>query len=132
MAAENVEIVRRGLNAWNEQDQDVMLSLFSTDVEIDASDRVLNPDAYVGIEGFMRFRDEIAEAWDRFQVDIEEVLESGGEVVVFVRSVARGRGSGAEVEFRSAWLVTVSDHKISRLRLYRDRAEALEAAGLSN
>jgi ketosteroid isomerase-like protein len=131
VSEENVELVRAGLRAWNGQDQDAMLQLFSTDVEIDASDRVLNPDAYVGLEGFIRFRDEIAEAWDRFEVEIEEVFDAGDQVLVFVRSSGRGRGSGAEAEFRSAWLVTVSDRKIVRLRLYRDREESLQAAGLS-
>jgi ketosteroid isomerase-like protein len=78
----------------------------------------------------MRFRRDIADAWDRFELEIEDLLESGDLVVVFVRSIGTGRASGIEVDLRSAWLVTVFDHKITRLRLYREREEALEAAGL--
>ena len=131
MSEENIEIVRGALDAWNRQDDEAALQLFSADTELDASGRILNPDIYTGIEGFMRFRRDIAEAWDRFELEIEDLFDSGSLVVVFVRSIGKGRASGIEVDFRSAWLVTVSDQKITRVRLYRERKEALEAAGLS-
>src|SRR5690348_8309611 len=103
MSKENVQVVRDALEAWNLEDQDAALELFSTDVELDASDRVLNPDSYRGIDGLLRFRREIADIWDRFQLDIEEVFESDDMVVIFVRSTGEGRASGVEVDFRSAW-----------------------------
>lgn len=131
MSEENIEIVRSALDAWNRQDDEAALQLFSVDTELDASGRILNPDIYTGIEGFMRFRRDIAEAWDRFELEIEDLFDSGSLVVVFVRSIGKGRASGIEVDFRSAWLVTMSDQKITRVRLYRERKEALEAAGLS-
>jgi ketosteroid isomerase-like protein len=130
MSQENVEMVRDAIETWNRQDHDAALKFFSPDAELDASGRILNPDIYTGVEGLMRFRRDIAEAWDRFELEIEDVFESGDLVVVFVRSIGRGRASGVEVDFRSAWLATVSDHKITKLRLYRERKEALEAAGL--
>jgi ketosteroid isomerase-like protein len=131
MSRQNVELVRSALEAWNRQDEEAALQLFSPEVELDVSGRVLNPDIYTGIDGFMRFRREIAEAWTRFELEIEDLFESGSLVVAFVRSIGMGRASGIEVDFRSAWLITVSDQKITRLRLYRERKEALEAAGLS-
>jgi ketosteroid isomerase-like protein len=131
MVEQNVELVRSAFDAWNRQDEMAALQLFSTDAELDVSGRILNPEIYTGIDGLMRFRRDIAEAWDRFELEIEDHFESGSLVVVFVRSTGKGRASGIEVDFRSAWLVTVSDQKITRLRLYRERKEALEAAGLS-
>ena len=125
--------MRSALDAWNRQDDEAALQLFSADTQLDARRAAsLNPDIYTGIEGFMRFRRDIAEAWDRFELEIEDLFDSGSLVVVFVRSIGKGRASGIEVDFRSAWLVTVSDQKITRrVRLYRERKEALEAAGLS-
>jgi ketosteroid isomerase-like protein len=131
MSAENVEIVRRGLEAWNRQDLEALSECFSPDVEIDLSDRVLNPDQYRGADGFMRWRSEIGEAWDDFRVEAERFFDAGNDVVAFVRAVGKGRAGGAEVDFRSAWLMTLTDRKVTRARLYRDRAEALEAAGLA-
>ena len=131
MSQENVDLVRNAIEAWNRQDHDAAWKSVSPDAELDASGRVLNPDIYTGVDGFIRFRRDIAEAWDRFELEIEDLLESGNlVVVVFIRSTGRGRASGIDVDLRSAWLVTVFDHKITRIRLYRQREEALEAVGL--
>lgn len=130
MSEENVEIVRRGFEAWDRQDYEVASNDFSSDVEIDASDRLLNPAVYNGIEGAKRFRNEIAEAWDEYRVEIEDLFSAGDEVVVLVRSTARGRASGAQVDSRAAWVVELREHKVARLRLYRELSQALEAVGL--
>ena len=131
MSSENVEIVRSGFVAWDRRDYGAATSHFSPVVEIDASDRVLNPAVYNGLEGAIRFRDEIAEAWEEFHVEVEDVVPAGDDVVVLVHSSGRGRASGAKVESRAAWVATVRDQRIARLRLYRDRSRALEAVGLS-
>ena len=130
MSRENVEIVRDGFEAWDRHDYEAAASHFSADVEIDVSDRVLNPAVYNGLDGAMRFRDEIAETWDEFHVEIEEVVSAGDEVVVLVRSSGLGRASGAQVDSRAAWVAAVREQRITRLRLYRDRSRALAAVGL--
>jgi ketosteroid isomerase-like protein len=131
MTSANVELVRRVFDCWNRRDPDAALELLSPDAELDASDRILNPDIYSGADGLMRFSREVAEPWERFQLDIEEAFESDDQVVVFVRSIGIGRGSGVEVDVRSAWVVTVSDERITSLRLYRERNAALQAVGLA-
>jgi len=130
MSQENVEIVRRSFDAWNRQDSAAAAKDLAPDVEIDATDRILNPQVYGGVEGAMRFRHEIAEVWDEFRVEIEELLPVGEEVVVLVHSVARGRGGGVPVDARGAWVVSVRDRKVTRFRLYREREQALAAVGL--
>jgi ketosteroid isomerase-like protein len=131
MSRENVEIVRNGFEAWDRHDYEAAASHFSPDVEIDVTDRVLNPAIYSGLDGAMRFRDEIAETWDEFHVEIEDVVSAGHEVVVLVRSSGLGRASGAQVDSRAAWVAAVREQRITRLRLYRDRSQALAAVGLS-
>ena len=69
--------------------------------------------------------------WGEFSVEIEDLLPVGDEVVVFVRASAHGRISGARVDSRGTWVVRVREGKVKRLRLYRDRGDALEAVGLS-
>jgi ketosteroid isomerase-like protein len=129
MAPDNAEIVRRGFEAWNRSEDDELPTYFSPDVEIDASDRVLNPAVYRGLEGARRFRSEIAETWGGFRVEIEELRAPGDDrVVAFVRVSGQGRASGAAVDARSAWLARVGDGKVTHLRLYRDRSEAVAAA----
>ena len=61
-----------------------------------------------------------------------EVLPGGEEglVVALFRMVARGRGSGVEVERKDALVFKLRDSKIVRIGYYNDQAQALEAAGL--
>ena len=89
---------------------------------------MLNPAVYRGLEGARRFRSEISETWGGFRVEIEELRASGDRVVAFVRVSGQDRASGAAVDARSARLAQVADGKVTRLRLYRDRSEALAAA----
>jgi ketosteroid isomerase-like protein len=97
MTRDNAEIVRRGFEAWDAGDDDALPTYFSPDVEIDASDRILNPAVYRGLDGAHRFRSEISENWGGFSVEIEELLVSGDRVVAFVRVSGQGRASGAAV-----------------------------------
>jgi ketosteroid isomerase-like protein len=55
----------------------------------------------------------------------------GDELVAVIHTIARGQGSGIRVENRIAHLWTFRDGKATRFRVYLSRAEALEAAGLS-
>jgi len=49
---------------------------------------------------------------------------------VMVKLLARGKGSGVEVEARGAHVCTVRDGRAVRLEMYLDPARALEAVGL--
>jgi ketosteroid isomerase-like protein len=51
-------------------------------------------------------------------------------VLVFVRVSATGRESGTPVEIRPAHEFTIRDGLLVRFKVYADRGEALEAAGL--
>jgi hypothetical protein len=66
------------------------------------------------------------------KVEAERFFDVDEErVVVFVRASAKGEGSGVPVEIRDAHEFTIRDGVFVRWKLYADRAEALEAAGLS-
>jgi len=70
-------------------------------------------------------------AWETFRFEAEEYLDHGDHVVVGGMQIGRGRDSGVEVRISTFSVVTLQDGKITRHRSYLDRAEALEAAGLS-
>jgi ketosteroid isomerase-like protein len=61
----------------------------------------------------------------------ERFFERADQVVVFVRIRGRGKGSGVEIENRAAHVGTVRSGKVVRLVVYPERAQALEAGGLS-
>jgi ketosteroid isomerase-like protein len=70
--------------------------------------------------------------WDSHEAGVDEVIDAGDRVVVFWWQRRTGRGSGVPVELNSAQVWTVRDGKVTRIDNYTDRAEALEAVGLSD
>jgi ketosteroid isomerase-like protein len=72
----------------------------------------------------------LRDAWAGWRFEPERFIDAGGAVVVFVRVVATGRASGMPIEIPDAHVVTVVNGRITSTRVYRDRQEALRAAGL--
>jgi ketosteroid isomerase-like protein len=131
MSQENVEIVRRGIEAWNRRDLTTISAQWRSDGEIDWS-RARGP-----LKGVYRGHAERETFWNGFWSTFEDVklephgfTEAGSEVVVSNTAHARGR-EGVEVIARSTFVYTVENGQITRIRMFQERAEALEAAGLS-
>jgi ketosteroid isomerase-like protein len=68
--------------------------------------------------------------FDRVTVVPEESIECDEHVVVPNRTHLWGR-DGVKVEARSVSVVTLRDGRIVQWRLHQEKAEALEAVGLS-
>ena len=130
MSQENVEIVRRHIETWNRRDLTTWLALYSPDAEIDWS-RARAPyrGLYRGREQQKAFWDEFWSTFEDSQLEIHNLTEAGSEVVVWNTAHMWGR-DGIEVTARSALVFTVENRRITCLRLFQERAEALEAAGL--
>jgi ketosteroid isomerase-like protein len=131
MSEENVEVVRRWIDAQNRADLDGWLSDFAPDAEWHTSGRFADRGVYRGREGLVRY-------WAELQEDIEELTTSVSEIratgdKVFVAAILRGQGRQSKARFEErAWLVaTCCDEGVERVEAYLDPDEALEAAGLS-
>jgi ketosteroid isomerase-like protein len=79
----------------------------------------------------MRIRSHWLESWEDQEIDLEQFVSQGGNVVVTCHVTARGRGSGIEVDTRLHFHFRLRDGKVVHIYEHLDRAEALEAAGLS-
>jgi ketosteroid isomerase-like protein len=129
---EHERLIRQGYDAWNRGDWESMEAVLAPDFEVDATNRVLNPDRYEGIDGFRRLAGEMAEVWDTWEIEPLELVERGNLMFVAHRVRARGKGSGVEVvqTYWSVW--AVRDNKGVKLSLFVDRDRALAAAGLTD
>jgi ketosteroid isomerase-like protein len=131
MSQENVEIVRRCIESMNNRDLSQVLELLDPDVEIDLSRNIFNPHVYRGHSGVEEWRRVVEDVWDDFRSVLEELIDAGDNVVAALTIGGKGRESGVDVKMRLFNVWTLSDSKVVRLvGGYRDRAEALEAAGL--
>jgi ketosteroid isomerase-like protein len=131
MSRENVEVKNAVVRRW----------IFSFENHTDAFRDTLHPEIewcpfeedntpLYGIEAAMRSRNRWLDTWGEHRFDLEEVIEAGDSVVVLAHVMARGKGSGVEVDVRLYMQFKVRDDKVVYIFEHRDRAAALEAAGL--
>ena len=128
MSQENVEIVRRTLTARKGED---LAELLDPTVRLDLSERVFNPAVYEGYEGLTRWRADVEDVWESYRAEPEEFFEGDEVVVAFTHERGRGRGSGVNVDRHVAFLCRFSAGRVSEIRLYLDREQALRDAGLA-
>jgi ketosteroid isomerase-like protein len=100
---------------------------------VDFSRRLVEPAVLRGRDEALAALGQIGEPWDDWPVwEPQELIEAGDKVLAFIRTTARGKGSGVEVEAHVWNLWTIRDGKLVELTYFgADRAAALEAAGLS-
>jgi ketosteroid isomerase-like protein len=84
-----------------------------------------------GREGIDQLRAMLKETWDEWRFEPERYLDAHDRVVVFVRVVGRGAASGAPFEMEVTHVWTIRAGRARSIHVYRNRSEALEAAGLS-
>ena len=131
MSDDNLDVVRRALDAWNRGDLERALEDMHPDAEVDWSDsRGLHRGIFRGREQVTRFYEEWFEVFERVEIHPEELIEVGEHVVVPNLGRARGR-EGVSVSARSTQVFTLREGKVVRVRLYQDQEAALRAVGLA-
>jgi ketosteroid isomerase-like protein len=130
MSQENVARIGRFLELFNRREINAWLEIMATDVEwhVDPQD----PDTTVhrGREAARRYALNWIEMMESL-VQVSEVFEGGDQVVAWTRINSRGGASGVLVGLDLAFVFTLRDGLVVRIQETQDRAEALEAAGLS-
>ena len=112
MSQENVEVVRRAIAAFIEGDYERLIELSDPQVEYDVSRTSPESRVVCGPEEVLAVLEEWVDTW---------VIQERGKL----------KGSDAWVEHPRGVVYTVRDQRVVRYEEHEDRAEALEAAGLS-
>ena len=132
MSQENVEIVRRMLEAYVSGDFETALAAYDPEVEFDVS---IRPEGgvYRGHDGVVEAVRSWTGTWDDYRVEVEEIIDAGGDRVLLVdRQTGRGKGSAAPLDQQTFWVYTIRAGKIIRVKWLPTREQAFrEAAGLS-
>ena len=132
MSQENVDIVREAFEAFLGGDQETTAQLVDPEVEFHGTvggleeGRIAHGQSQID----QTFEAEDLEAWEERRLEAEEFIDAGDNVVVLLHEYRRGRGSGVELETKTAVVVAVSGGRVVRIQGYMDRDAALEAAGL--
>jgi ketosteroid isomerase-like protein len=131
MSQENVEIVRRLLTAIEERRPDDVLPHLHSELEIVPSSEFPESEILRGPAGFMRFMTRWPEIFECYEFTHEQFWDAGDQVVVVLHERARVPRSGSALDDRFAHIWTLRDGVVSRIQVFKDLAEALEGAGLS-
>ncbi len=132
MSQKDFEIPRRLIDAYNRRDMDAFVELLDPNVEWIPIMAALEGRVYCGHEGVRAWIDDLDEDWEYFEPCLEDFHDLGDRILIFGHWRARGRASGVELDNQpAAWIYKIKDGKVVWMRTFTDRAEALEAAGLS-
>jgi ketosteroid isomerase-like protein len=132
MSQENVAIVKRAVDAFNAHDVEQWLSFIAAEFEFVDHMGAVAEERGTGRDAFRRQIEGWFEAFPDFRASVEEFIDAGDRVVSVTTWQGTGAGSRLPYYQKAAEVVTVRNGKITRAELgFADRAEALEAAGLS-
>ena len=127
MSQEDVEIVRRLIEACNRRDWDAMLETGDPEIEI----VTLMSGTHHGYAGWRRVVEQMAEEVSGFQFVPEDLIDAGPDRVVAVtRWVGAGRTSGIAVPNTIGFVYTLRDGLVVRQESFRNKTDALKAVGL--
>jgi ketosteroid isomerase-like protein len=132
MSQENVDLIRRSILGWNERGAEALIEYLDPEVEFHAPRESMNPGVYHGPRGVRTYFDRLSKVMEDQRVASVDVIEVDDDrVIAVVKAFAKTSHFAGEVEMNWAWLITVQDGLATRVETFTDRAQALEAAGLS-
>jgi ketosteroid isomerase-like protein len=129
MSQENVEIVRRAVERYNET-AELDVEVLDPEVEL-----VIDPASFVGgtyhgPEGVRAFFDRLGESFDRVQLEVDRYVDADDSVVALGRTRVHGERSDITTGQPLAWVFRLQDRRVVAMRSYFGAADALEAVGL--
>jgi uncharacterized protein len=130
VSRENLEIVRRGYEAWNRGDLDEIGRLTDEAFEWREASEVPGADTRRGRAEFDHYLRSFRHFWHTFEFEPIELHDLGDRVVAVV--IERGRSAHLDVDVSQQFvhLWTIRDGKAVRLDGFYDIAAALKAAAM--
>ena len=128
MSEENVERIRAGFAAHSRGDIDAMVELYDPDAVFET----LLLGTHHGKEAIRRLYEENQTNQSGYAIEPVEMIDAGDKVVTVVQTRGTGPASQIALEDRFAFVHTMRNGLIVREQAFRNREEAVEAAGLTD
>ena len=130
MSQENVSLVERAIAAINARDIEGYLACCTENVKLETPMAAVGG-VYEGIDGIGRHFTDIEEAGPDLLIELDGVeAVDGKRVIAFLHTNATGRASGIPMALSLTNVYDLIDGKLSHIRIFLDRREALKAVGL--
>jgi ketosteroid isomerase-like protein len=131
MSEENVALIHRWMDAWNNGDYDAVLSYMDPEIEVEIAMGSPVDGLYHGHTGLIQSMTEFWSEFASYQSVLRECIPAGDDLLLAVTHRGKGQGSGVEVELSHWQVATIRDGQLVRWRNFKTREQALAAAGLS-
>ena len=131
MAQDRVEIVRSIYERWGQGDFTGGFDLLDPNVVFVIGLGFPDAGNYLGKDAVAKYTRGFLEPWTHITIEADELLPGGDTVVASVVQRGVGDASGVETELPYFQLWTFRGDRVIRLENFRERAEALKAAGLA-
>ena len=131
MSQENVEIVRAVYEAVDRGDLETANSYVHPEIEFHTYVHAPEAGVYRGKEAVRKYNEGLFEQFESLRIEVEEIIDAGDRVVVVSTQHAVPKGGQQEIEVHMAELWTIRDRLLVERHSYSTRAQAVEAAGLS-
>jgi ketosteroid isomerase-like protein len=127
--------LRVGLEAVNRGDLEAAFAVYHPNAVANFAEGLVSlgfDTAYMTREDRVAAERSWRAGWSEFRYEPEELTDLGdGRLLVFGRMRGRGGASGAVFDNEWSMILTISGGYVTHEQVFLDRAEALEAAGLS-
>src|SRR5690349_3861845 len=110
MSQENLDIARRGYEAFAAGDAATFLLFLDPDIKVHDFPNLPDTGVHHGTQGFLEVVSNVFEQFDEFRLEpVGFIARDDDHVLVLVRTIGRGKGSGAEVSADVAHLWRMLD-----------------------
>jgi ketosteroid isomerase-like protein len=129
VSRENLEIVQRGFDAFNETGVEGILPFIHPEFEATTPPNLASePDTYRGHDGIRRWFDSFDEVMEEIRWDAHGYQQVGDQVVVEFTLRARGKTTGLDFGQEAVMVWSLRDGKAVRVELFETLDEALATA----
>jgi ketosteroid isomerase-like protein len=128
MPGENLKVVQAAFEAYFRGDEPAMLERMDSDIIVTQFPEQPDVRPYHGHEGMDQAIAEWTDTWDDYSIEVIDMREVGGHVLVSLHQRGRGKGSGIDVQGQTYFVLTVRSGKVVRWQMFSSEEQAMEAA----
>lgn len=123
-----MEIVRGIYEAVGRRDTETPFEVYADDIVWDV---FMDSVSYHGHEGVRQFWEEALSVAGTVDLDVEELIDAGDQVLALIREREVGPTRGTPVDASHVWVWTLADGKVVRMQIFDNREQALKVVGLA-
>jgi ketosteroid isomerase-like protein len=131
MSQENIEIVRRLYEAWQQDGFGVVPALMDPEIEWVNPANAVEPGTRRGYAEFADAAASFSSVYHESRVTDATFHDAGERIAVTASVTSRGAGSEFPIDSQRGYVFDIRAGKVTRLAWFTDPTEALRAVGLA-